>query len=99
MLALEIRGVPNGCGLKFPSRTARTLTLSTIPSVAAYNRSHFVTSAVCKQNVCPTLEHVGGRFTSGMLLSPPFPSASINATNEESDPTTLSFRCAVIGSQ
>src|SRR5215467_12561221 len=99
MLALAIKGVPNGRGFKLPSRTARTLILSTIPSVAAYKRSHFVWSAPTKQNVVTVALQVGGRLTAGIVDAPPFPSASINATREASEPTTLSLRCAVIGSQ
>src|SRR5215469_13067973 len=98
MLALAINGVPKGRGFRLPSRTARTLILSTIPSVAAYKRSHFVWSVPTKQNVVTVPPQVGGRLTGGMVEAPPFPSASINATREASEPTTLSLRCAVIGS-
>lgn len=100
MLALAISGVPKGRGFRLPSRTARTLILSTIPSVAAYKRSHFVWSACpTRQNVVTVALQDGGRLTAGMVEAPPFPSASINATREASEPTTLSLRCAVIGSQ
>src|ERR1700687_2729368 len=56
-------------------------------------------SALCRQNVCPAVVHAGGRLTAGIGEAPPFPSASIKATSDDKDPTTLSFLCAVIGSQ